>query len=332
MVLTGLTAKSLSPQIADPTTHFDVACKAMAMAINCPYRVFTGTEQGELAGSQDAAAWAGMVQARRENHVDPNIIRPVYDRLIGLGILQSPEEKDGQPEYVVKWRGILETDEETRSKIQFNKTQALAQYAGSQAESVMTPVDYLVLVFGLAKEEAEEVVASARKELGALSDSIPEEEETEEGEESATKKGKQLQQGTGIPKKEGAAQVKPALNPNQMGKAIIANHSKKQPSTGELSALQAMAAKGILDKFQSLVNSLYLADISLESKDAEAVENAKAQSSAALKEMSMWGNELTPKRRAYLTALNQEAADVLDSVGLTLASRWHRNRADTFNV
>lgn len=84
------TFKTLPPQVTDPTGHMQVVIKAICNALRCPVRIFEGSERGELASSQDDAAWNDRVKERQKNYVTPCIIMPFVDRLIAMGVLPEP--------------------------------------------------------------------------------------------------------------------------------------------------------------------------------------------------------------------------------------------------
>jgi hypothetical protein len=89
--LVGMTAKTLAPQVIDPTPHIAIHLEAICIHLGCPIRVFKGSERGELASSQDDAAWNDRLKHRQNTYVTPRIICPFIDRLIALGILPIPD-------------------------------------------------------------------------------------------------------------------------------------------------------------------------------------------------------------------------------------------------
>src|SRR5690606_7582744 len=82
MALMGVQAKSLAPQVADPESQVRVQIQLICISIGCPMRVFMGTEEGKLAGSQDSKAWNDRIDERRFEYIEPFLIRPLIDRLI----------------------------------------------------------------------------------------------------------------------------------------------------------------------------------------------------------------------------------------------------------
>ena len=184
MYLTGMTAKSLAPQVVDPTPQIDTQIEAICIEKAVPKRIFTGSERGELASSQDALAWDDRVNARRNNYLTPEVIVVVIDRFICLNVLPEPKE------YNVIWPiddTLSETDQAT---ISVQRTEALSKYVMGGVEAMIVPVDFLVRVLGFTEEEATEIIDSAMSVEDDSKLTIEEEivdEETEE-EENETEK------------------------------------------------------------------------------------------------------------------------------------------------
>jgi hypothetical protein len=94
--LMGMSAKTLAPTVVDPTAQVNVQTEAICIKIGCPIRVFKGSERGELASSQDDAAWNDRLRERQNNYLTPRLIVPLIDRLIAMGVLPEPKAKKKQ--------------------------------------------------------------------------------------------------------------------------------------------------------------------------------------------------------------------------------------------
>lgn len=92
--LTGMSAKTVSPAVVDPTAHINAQIEAICIVLGCPVRVFKGSERGELASSQDDSAWNDRLRERQLNYLTPRVVIPFIDRLILLGVLPEPTETD----------------------------------------------------------------------------------------------------------------------------------------------------------------------------------------------------------------------------------------------
>lgn len=150
MALNGFTMKSLAPQVSDPTSQIAVQLEAICIQIACPVRVFKGSERGELASSQDDAAWNDRLRSRQANYITPRIIVPFVDRLIAVGVLPEP----GDAGYTVEWPDLTSQTESEKATVASTKTSALATYVGGNLQSMVTPMDYLTRWLGFKEEDA----------------------------------------------------------------------------------------------------------------------------------------------------------------------------------
>lgn len=155
LALTGVEAKSLEPQIADPRSHFDVIMEQICVTLGVPVRVFMGTEEGKLAGGQDSKAWAKRKFRRQNKYQTPMIIRPLIDRLIAFGILPTPKS------YNVAWPDPNSASEQDQIDNALKITQALAAYIAGGVDQIMPPDVYLVHVHGFDADEVEAFLKAA---------------------------------------------------------------------------------------------------------------------------------------------------------------------------
>jgi len=164
LALSGMTAKSLAPQVSDPTGQINVQIEAICVRLGIPKRIFVGSERGELASSQDDKTWSGRLKSRQTNHVTARIIIPLIDRLIWAGILPEPEG------YSVVWPDMHTPSDLEKMDIAVKKTEAMAKYVSGNVESIMSPVDYLTRVLELSQEDAESIMGNVEE---ALKEKIP---------------------------------------------------------------------------------------------------------------------------------------------------------------
>jgi len=141
----GVDLKELAQQIADPMNHVSVQIQMISAVTGIPQRVLTGSERGELASTQDTGEWKTYVQARREDHAEPKILRPFVDRLIELGILPKPEV-----DYKVDWLDLFSISEKERVEIGKSRANALREYTTNpMAQSVIPPDAFFEFFLGL---------------------------------------------------------------------------------------------------------------------------------------------------------------------------------------
>jgi hypothetical protein len=167
LALTGLTAKSLAPQIGDPTSHYNVILQDLSIALGIPLRVLKGSEEAKLASSQDIKTWNKRLARRQEDYISPMVIRPFVDRLIAIGVLPEPSS------YTVFWPDLNAPSNDEKAKVALVRTQALAAYLNSGADQLIPPEEYLTLILGLDPAEVEQVMKAAEVYQGDLSPQMP---------------------------------------------------------------------------------------------------------------------------------------------------------------
>ena len=148
--LRGITPEQLPPAVADPTAHIAIQVDEVCAAIECPKRIFLGSERGELASGADEKNWRATVRYRQENHCENIILRPFVDRLIALGILDSPNNN----EYEVAWPDQGGLDPKDAAEVGWIKTQCMAKYTGTPGMDALMPPDmFLELLVGVEPEQ-----------------------------------------------------------------------------------------------------------------------------------------------------------------------------------
>lgn len=156
--LIGVQAKSLAPNVADPTSQIDVQLKAIAIYLRMPMRIFMGAERGELASQMDDAAWNDRVKHRQQYVIVPRLIIQFIDHMINIGCLPEPE--DG---YFIKWDDITSQTGEQQATIAMNRIKAMTTYTSAGGAELMSPLDFLVKEMKFDAEEAQEMLDSVLK-------------------------------------------------------------------------------------------------------------------------------------------------------------------------
>jgi hypothetical protein len=173
LAMEGITAKSLAPQVVDPTPQIDTQIEAICIQIGVPKRIFTGSERGELASSQDAKSWAGRMKNRQETYLTPRIIVPFIDRLILLGILPIPTG------FSIEWPDMFSLSDDDKATIAAKRTEALAKYIMGDVQQIITPFDYLTRELGYSDDEAQEIIDTAIAKMEEEEEALREEMEAE---------------------------------------------------------------------------------------------------------------------------------------------------------
>jgi len=157
MRLQGMKVENLGTQVADPSSHVSVLLDLIAGSKGIPKRILIGSERGELASTQDESAWAAVIEERRTGFAEPQILRPVIDRLVSVGVLPEPESGPGG--YSVTWPDLIDEAGKDKAEKAERLSRAIAAYANVNADSGMVvplPV-YLRKVLGFTREEIAEV-------------------------------------------------------------------------------------------------------------------------------------------------------------------------------
>lgn len=155
LALTGMSAKSLAPQVVDPTPQINAEIEAVCIQLGIPKRVFCGSERGELASSQDDAAWNDRLRHRQRFYLTPRLIVPFVDRLVLFGVLPEPAG------YSVFWPDLDSVNAKDKAEVFKQRTEALQAYVSGGVEAIMAPMDYLVREGGYSEEEAAAILDNA---------------------------------------------------------------------------------------------------------------------------------------------------------------------------
>jgi hypothetical protein len=166
VALTGMSAKSLAPQISDPSQTFEVQIKAICVTLGIPYRVFMGIEEGVVSGDQATQAWAGRLMNRQERYVTPMLIDPIIQRLIEYGALKPTAEPQG---WNVEWPDLTAPNEKDKAEVAVRKTDAFAKYVAGGVDTLIPPLAFLTIVCGMEEDSAMAILDAAIEHIGAFS-------------------------------------------------------------------------------------------------------------------------------------------------------------------
>lgn len=83
--------KPLQGKTPDPRGIASVLKTLIASAAEIPQRILFGSEQGEMASTQDKSEWYGRIENRRQRHALPEILDAFVMRLASYGVLTLPE-------------------------------------------------------------------------------------------------------------------------------------------------------------------------------------------------------------------------------------------------
>lgn len=157
LAVTGVTTKSLAPQVANPGEHIMSQLKALTITLGVPLRVFLGSEAAHLASSQDQETWNKRIQKRQNKYLTPMLIRPFVQQLQLYGILPDVEE------FNVSWDDLFEPTAQDKADVLKSITESMAKYIAGQVDLLVPPLEYLTVFMGLELEQAEFILEAAVK-------------------------------------------------------------------------------------------------------------------------------------------------------------------------
>lgn len=181
LALTGVSAKSLSPQVADPRGHIEAHMENIAITLNIPKRILWGSERGELSSGQDAKAWNKRLAGRQSGYLNPMVLEPVITRLIYLGVLPETKEKTewGTPVFTIDWPDMNTVTDQEKAGVAVTKTDALAKYVAGGVNQLVPPMEFYTQIMGMTEEEAEALVDAGEAQALEQNEEIPEGEDSE---------------------------------------------------------------------------------------------------------------------------------------------------------
>ncbi len=151
-LIEGITAKSLAPQVVDPSPQIRVQIEAICIQKGIPLRIFLGSERGELSSSQDANAWNDRLMARMTTYATPRLICPFVSRLVRFGVLPRPEQ------FHVDWPDLSKMTDQEKAAVSLQRTDAIVKYVGGSGDQLIEPQNYLTKVLDFTDDEAEEII------------------------------------------------------------------------------------------------------------------------------------------------------------------------------
>ncbi len=169
LALSGVSAKSLSPQAVTPTEHLNAQLKAIALTMGIPYRILFGTEEARLAGEKDDEHWRMRMGRRQKNYLTPMVVKPFSERLIQYNVLPEPKETN----YTVQWPTLKVLSEQEEADLSAKKTEALRRYMHAGVREILPPEEFFKFIMRMPAPEVKVIMEALEK--------APRFPETEEG-------------------------------------------------------------------------------------------------------------------------------------------------------
>jgi len=150
LALEGVSVENMSSHVADPAGHVKVQIQYVAITLGIPTRILLGSEEARLASNQDTRTWNKRIAKRQQQYLSLLVLRPMVDRLIGLGVVTAP--KDNQ--YEVSWPDLQALDGRERAEVAKVITDALANYVAGNVDMIVPPKEFLTMILGFNEQEA----------------------------------------------------------------------------------------------------------------------------------------------------------------------------------
>lgn len=149
----GVDIKALEQQLSDPEKHIDVQIQAISAQTGIPKRILIGSERGELSSGQDSDQWLSLIRTRMEEFAEINVLRPVIDKCIEVGVLPKVEE------YSVIWEDVFAPSEGKKVEIGKKRAEALKLYLSNTfSPDILPPALFFKYLLGLNEEQVTEAL------------------------------------------------------------------------------------------------------------------------------------------------------------------------------
>lgn len=157
LILMGMDAETISGTVSDPTPHINVNIEAICIYLQCPVRVFKGSERGELASAQDDSKWNDILRHRQNIYLTPKVIVPFVNRLIAVGVLPKPKR------FKVQWPDLESMGDVQKAQILLTKTQAYSAAIAGNLFSIIPEHEYMTKFDSLDEDQAQAMLDAAQK-------------------------------------------------------------------------------------------------------------------------------------------------------------------------
>lgn len=149
----GVKIEDLAPQVSSPKEHIDAQVMFVSMVTGIPKRILTGSERGELASTQDEKVWNNLIRDRMSTFAEPQILRPLIDKLIECNILNTEKE-----DYIVTWPKMSAMGEKEKADITKMRAQAIAEYLKTPGADMLIPPEiWLRDEFGYTEQQIADI-------------------------------------------------------------------------------------------------------------------------------------------------------------------------------
>lgn len=112
---------------------YGVICADLAGSKGVPMRILFGSERGELASTQDMHEWNGVINSRRTNFAEPEMLDPFIQWCIEFGVIPPPKST----KYVTEWQPVYAMTEIMEADYAFKVSQAANMLSSGSGTAVI---------------------------------------------------------------------------------------------------------------------------------------------------------------------------------------------------
>lgn len=157
----GSDVEMLEGQSIDPSPVIDSELDMISGTLGIPQRKLIGTEQGDLASSQDQATWFSRIHSRQTEWAEPVVVRPTIRKLKNAGVLSTSES------YEVVWPNLFELTELEEADLKANLGLALKRASPrGDPGTLATPEEIRKEIFGWSPDIGSEVDGDTQQVSG----------------------------------------------------------------------------------------------------------------------------------------------------------------------
>lgn len=133
---------------------YSVICSDLAGSKGIPQRILFGSERGELASTQDMHEWNGVINSRRTNFAEPEMLDPFIQWCIEYGVLPAPQS----PDYLKEWQPVYAMTELQEADYAFKVAQGANMLTSGGGTSAVKVNEFRGMIHLPPTEEPEPVV------------------------------------------------------------------------------------------------------------------------------------------------------------------------------
>lgn len=167
LTVKGVDIDTIEQQITSPADTLDAHLNIIVIVTGIPKRIFSGSERGELASSQDQNTYNNLISERRGDLCTLVFIRQFVDKLVDYALISVPTGDD----YEVKWAQLSAIGAKEKSEISLNRIKSIKEYVSAPGANMLLPENvFLRDELGYSQDEIEDIISVTK-------DMIEEEEE-----------------------------------------------------------------------------------------------------------------------------------------------------------